>query len=241
MARNPTWTRDELILALDLYFRVNPLHTSEKHPKIQDLSALLNALPVHKARPDAAVFRNPNGVYMKMCNYLRLDPSYEGKGLERGGKLEEVIWEEFAEDPKRLKATADAIREGHTTVSPAEVAAEVPSDDEEFSEGSVLTAIHKRRERSPTLSRKKKQRVLQSTGRLACEVCGFDFAERYGPLGAGFAECHHTTPVSELDRGSKTRLSDLAIVCANCHRVIHLSRPMLTIEQLQSRLVEFSP
>ena len=62
MARNPPWTRDELILALDLYFRVNPLHTSEQHPDIQELSVLLNALPVHSTRPDAEVFRNPNGI-----------------------------------------------------------------------------------------------------------------------------------------------------------------------------------
>lgn len=29
MKRNPNWTREELILALDLYFKVNPIHTSE--------------------------------------------------------------------------------------------------------------------------------------------------------------------------------------------------------------------
>lgn len=62
MARNPAWTRDELILALDLYFRVNPLHTSEQNPEIQALSAALNELPVHAVRPDGEHFRNPNGV-----------------------------------------------------------------------------------------------------------------------------------------------------------------------------------
>src|SRR5205809_600753 len=32
--RNPNWTRDEVILALDLFFRVNPLTTSETNPEI---------------------------------------------------------------------------------------------------------------------------------------------------------------------------------------------------------------
>lgn len=41
MPRNPTWARDELILALDLYFQVDPIHTSERHPKILELSRLL--------------------------------------------------------------------------------------------------------------------------------------------------------------------------------------------------------
>jgi predicted HNH restriction endonuclease len=29
-------------------------------------------------------------------------------------------------------------------------------------------------------------------------MCGFDFKDKYGELGEGFAECHHTIPVSEL-------------------------------------------
>lgn len=233
MARNPKWTRDELILALDLYFRVNPLHTSEKHPEIQELSALLNALPVHVDRPDETVFRNPNGVYMKLCNYLRLDPTYEGKGLQRGNKQEEGIWEEFAADRARLRRTAALIRKGHSQVTPAQVAIEVPSPDEEFPEGRILTTLHKRRERSPTLVKKKKALVLAECGRLCCEVCGFDFEERYGDLGAGFAECHHRVPLSELTSTRKTKIEDLAIVCANCHRMLHRARPMLSVDELQ--------
>jgi hypothetical protein len=72
--RNPNWARDEIILALDLYFRVNPLTTSKSHPEIVALSELLNKLPIHSDRPDIEKFRNQNGVYMKMCNILRLDP-----------------------------------------------------------------------------------------------------------------------------------------------------------------------
>lgn len=234
--RNPPWARDELILALDLYFRVNPLHTSEAHPEIQELSALLNALPIHADRPDQEVFRNPNGVYMKLCNYLRFDPSYSGSGLTRGGMAEGAIWDEFAGDKKRLRATADAIRALQRSISPAEVATEVPDLDEEASEGRILTALHRRRERSPVLARKKKAQVLKQLGALKCEVCGFDFADRYGDLGLGFAECHHRAPLATLAVQSRTKLSDLAIVCANCHRMIHRSRPMATVEELRLRL-----
>lgn len=234
--RNPPWSRDELILALDLYFRVNPLHTSEANPEIQELSALLNALPIHADRPDQAVFRNPNGVYMKLCNYLRLDPSYSGSGLSRGGKAEEAIWAEFAGNKTRLRATADAIRAVQKSISPAEVATEVPGLEDEASEGRILTAIHKRRERSPALVRRKKAQVLEQVGALRCEVCGFDFEERYGDLGVGFAECHHRAPLASLAEQRRTKLHDLAIVCANCHRMIHRSRPMVTVEELRLKL-----
>jgi 5-methylcytosine-specific restriction enzyme A len=88
----------------------------------------------------------------------------------------------------------------------------------------------------PRAVRKKKEAVFSKAGRLACEACGFDFAEVYKQLGEGFAECHHTKPVSGLKPGHKTTLEDLAIVCSNCHRMIHKSRPMLNISELRSMI-----
>ena len=35
MVKPPNWTRDELILALDLFLRVNPIHTTEEHLEIE--------------------------------------------------------------------------------------------------------------------------------------------------------------------------------------------------------------
>ncbi len=58
--KNPPWTRDELILALDLYFKVDPIHTSEKHPEILALSKLLNSLPAQGKAQDVERFRISN-------------------------------------------------------------------------------------------------------------------------------------------------------------------------------------
>jgi len=61
-------------------------------------------------------------------------------------------------------------------------------------------------------------------GRLVCEVpnCGFNFSERYGALGDGYCHVHHLTPLSDApDEGRAANLDDLAIVCANCHAMIH--------------------
>ena len=77
---------------------------------------------------------------------------------------------------------------------------------------------------------------MELTEKLECEVCGFDFKEKYGELGEGFAECHHTIPVSKLKKQQRTKLTDLAILCANCHRMIHRSKPMLTIDKLKEQL-----
>lgn len=113
MKRNPKWTRDELILALDLYFKISPSQTSEKHPLIIELSQFLNKINIHQERPNPDVFRNPNGVYMKLCNFLRLDPNYLGVGLDAGSKLDIEVWDEFACDRKKLVSAAKAIKENY--------------------------------------------------------------------------------------------------------------------------------
>jgi len=233
--RNPKWSRDELILALDLYFKVNPSHISKNHPAIIELSEILNSLPIHPHAGHGDKFRNPNGVYMKLCNFLRFDPEYKGSGLTRGGKLEEIIWNDFANDIHGLQKTANSIKLAINAVPPPSDDEEAAIDeDEEFIEGRLLTQLHKRRERNPRLVKKKKAKVLKEKGNLACEVCGFDFHISYGELGRGFAECHHNLlPISGLTQATATKLSDLAIVCANCHRMLHRVRPWKSVEQLK--------
>jgi len=228
--RNPKWTRDELILALDLYFRLPPSKSSKDNEEIIALSNLLNSLPIHPKKSEYSTFRNPNGVYMKLCNFLRFDPSYSGTGLKAGGKLEEEIWSEYSQDKEKLHIISQTIINSSPEVS-RPTGHEV--GEEEFEEGRILTKLHKIRERSPSISKKKKTDVLKKTGKLECEACGFDFHKVYGDIGHGVAECHHTKPVSELKKGEKTKFSELSILCANCHRIIHKSKPMFSIEQLR--------
>lgn len=101
-------------------------------------------------------------------------------------------------------------------------------------EGDVKLVLHFRRERDPAIRRSKLAAVLEATGALACEVCGFDFADRYGETGRGFAECHHLRPLAE--GGREARLEDLAVVCANCHRMVHSTAVPLEIDVLRGLL-----
>jgi 5-methylcytosine-specific restriction protein A len=233
------WTRDELILALDLYQRIDPKHISDKSPEVVALSKTLNSLPIHPQTERSEKFRNEAGVSMKLFNFMWLDERYPDEGLKQGGKLDKVIWDEFAGNSKRLRDTAEAIIVGASVIPPPSDPEELSIDEEEeFPEGRLLTQLHKRRERNPLASKKKKKLVLKSTGTLACEVCGFDFADRYKTLGQGFAECHHRKPLSGLTQGKTIRLKDLAIVCANCHRMLHRARPWKTVEELKTVLIK---
>ncbi|WP_267382320.1 MULTISPECIES: hypothetical protein [unclassified Sphingomonas] len=92
--RNPPWSRDELILALDLYLTnpANPPHKSSL--AVAELSALLNKLHRLNGVSATPTSRNENGVYLKMMNLRALDPAFtiQGKvGMQLGGKLEKIV------------------------------------------------------------------------------------------------------------------------------------------------------
>ena len=234
--KNPNWTKDELILALELYFRDPTARGNKKHPEVINLSRLLNRLPIHLDNEIETNFRNPTGVAMKLGNFLRFDPSYTGKGLDRGNKMEEEVWNLYSSNISALILAKDAIINNIDFVKKNKVI-NTPDFIEEASEGRLLTRVHITRERNQGLIKRKKKSVLNETGSLKCEVCSFDFKQVYGALGEGFAECHHVKPVSLLKPNEKTKIKDLAILCANCHRMIHRERPWKTIEELKALLL----
>ena len=47
---------------------------------------------------------------MKLCNFLPRDPSYKGKGLRGGNRLEQEVWDTFAGDRRHLTEAAAAIK-----------------------------------------------------------------------------------------------------------------------------------
>lgn len=126
-------------------------------------------------------------------------------------------------------------RWGLRDFEPDQAHVDFTEDDEGFVEGKKKLIQHIVRERNPKVIRLAKLKFKEEhDGQLFCEICGFNFAELYGEIGEDFIEGHHTIPVSELQEGQKTRVEDIAIVCSNCHRMLHKKRPWLTKEQLKS-------
>jgi 5-methylcytosine-specific restriction protein A len=229
------WVGDEVILALDLYFRFGVLDDAD--PRVVALSHLLRSMPIH---PDAVRvqprFRSPNSVALKLSNFLALDPGYPGVGMTAFSRTDEHLFRHYFDRQAELSATATAIREAAPDFPFAPVEAEI---DEGFaSEGlsRVLERQHLVRERNRALRSRKLRTVMAQAGRLACEVCGMDFAETYGSVGEGFIEVHHRLPLAKSGPRA-TRLSDLALACPNCHRMLHRDHA-LTVEGLRAALEE---
>lgn len=104
--------------------------------------------------------------------------------------------------------------------------------EEGYPEGKDAYRVHLTKERrSKVVKEAKKLFFLRHDGKLFCEACKFDFTERYGERGSMFIEGHHTKLVSEMQEGEKTKVGDIAMLCSNCHSMIHRN-PLITVEKL---------
>jgi predicted HNH restriction endonuclease len=106
----------------------------------------------------------------------------------------------------------------------------------EFPEGRIIEKTHKARERNYQVIDLAKSNFKRKYGRLICQVCKFDFEEKYGKIGVDFIEGHHTIAVSEMSPEHKTKPEEIAMLCSNCHRMVHKKRPWITMEQLSELL-----
>ena len=103
-------------------------------------------------------------------------------------------------------------------------------------EGGVKEVLSKRYERS----RVNREICLAHKG-YSCHVCGFNFLEKYGPLGKNYIEVHHTTPVSEMGEGYVIDIDrDLVPVCSNCHSIIHRRKPPYSREEMKEMIAQNS-
>jgi hypothetical protein len=109
---------------------------------------------------------------------------------------------------------------------------DTPEYRDGFPEGKRREKLHKYRERDTAQIKALKNHALLN-GTLQCQCCQFDFALRYGEIGRGFIEAHHTVPVSTLNPdGDIIRIEEISLVCSNCHRMLHRRRPWLTMDEL---------
>ncbi|MGH9342397.1 MAG: HNH endonuclease [Terriglobia bacterium] len=96
-----------------------------------------------------------------------------------------------------------------------------------------LTA-HYRIDRSQRLRAAKIKVFEKVHSRIYCENCSFDFEHKYGERGRGYIEVHHRLPLAAVLPNTITNLTDLMLVCSNCHRMVHRSEPILSPQELQS-------
>lgn len=97
MARR-NWTREETILAMDLYMRTPFSKIGKKNQEIIRLAQIIN--------------RTPDAVAYKMSNLAHYDPELQARnvsGLSHTSKLDKMIYDEFANNIEELSFIAQNI------------------------------------------------------------------------------------------------------------------------------------
>jgi len=116
---------------------------------------------------------------------------------------------------------------------PVAVPAEPSSDDGAgLPEGAVARVSVNRYERDPL----NRAACIMAQG-LHCLVCGILLEDTYGPVGGGYIQVHHLTPVADMGPGYIVHPArDLIPVCPNCHAMMHRRNPPYSPNELREML-----
>jgi 5-methylcytosine-specific restriction protein A len=170
---NPDWTRDETILALDLYFHCDRIAPGRADPRVKELSDLLRTIPLSPDVKRNDRFRNPDGVRFKLQNLWSVETM---RGLKNISAMDRTIMAQFVNKPELIQKMATAIRLA-LKIDAEGLKKPYFEEDTEFSEGRILTEVHRRRERHPGLRRALLAKRRKS-GQLRCEICEMELLSR---------------------------------------------------------------
>lgn len=108
---NKDWTREEHILAFNLYCKIPFGSIHMNNPRIVELARILE--------------RKVGSVSLKLSNFARLDPALQARGIrgmKHGAKGEEEVWHEFAARPEELAFESERLLAGRLGQSIEQVA-----------------------------------------------------------------------------------------------------------------------
>ncbi|SRR5260221_9123582 len=101
-----------------------------------------------------------------------------------------------------------------------------------YEEGKVIQVFVDRFERN----QRARLKCIEHYGDR-CYICGFDFGQVYGDVAKGFIHVHHLRQLSDVKSEYEVDpVTDLIPICANCHSVIHMTRPPMTIKEIKIKV-----
>ncbi len=107
------WTREEVILAMDLYVTAGAMTggsmPGKTSPQVAALSALLKQLNAYPVDQQGDRYRNPDGVYLKLTNLRAIETDGQ-HGMKAYSQLDAAVWRDYQDDLTALHAEAEAIR-----------------------------------------------------------------------------------------------------------------------------------
>jgi 5-methylcytosine-specific restriction protein A len=114
------------------------------------------------------------------------------------------------------------------------------SDEAEPKKELVLLESRRKTLHRITERSSRNARIVKQQLGYTCEVCGFNFKEKYGNISLNkkkeeFIEAHHKVPIYTLPENEtiEFKIEDFAVLCSNCHRMAHKRKEPYTVEELK--------
>lgn len=219
---NARWTRDEVILGLDVLFSSQLKDLSVESDSIIELSKLLNELPIIPESERDETFRNPAGVSNQLSRFEWGLRNTEKKA--RINPLFDKINNQFRSRKNDLKKIALAIRNNFTYTRQIGVIYNLES--EVFPEGFILYSMHCYLEQHQGLRFSKKAE--------RCNLCSISPRSVYAiEKETSFLEPHLLVPPEGMEPEMRLTEKDFIILCPNCHKILHQLRPWCSRTQCE--------
>lgn len=208
------WTRDEVILGLDVLFSNEISNLAIDNPVILELSEILTLIPISSKIDRDNEYRNPAGVRRQLLTFAW--SLKKGRKASHVGQEFYLTYEHFHNNPQDINKVSNAIRRCLAYIPPIPFGD--PIEAEGFPEGSILSHFHRYIEA--------RYNDVCKDSLNECEICGLHPKSVYEEVGLNSILSRHllTAPM-DLDPATKVTLIDFITVCPNCHRALHLIRP----------------
>jgi len=153
------WTREELILAFNLYCKLPFGSLHSRNPRIIELSKIIG--------------RTPNAVALKLTNFASFDPYLQGrgiKGMRNAGKMDKEVWSEFANN------WGDLIFESENILAKLQGKDEILSDTESVPIDK-LDSEDKYREIKTRVNQRFFRQVILNNYSYRCAICNINIPD----------------------------------------------------------------
>lgn len=199
MAKQNLWTKEQTIVALNLYCKIPFNRVSSNHPDIIKIAKIIG--------------RTPNSVKMKIGNFGSFDPELKKRGIVGLGntsKMDEIVWNEFNSDWDSLAYESELLISKFTN-QPIEIISGINLED-----------IPLGKERDVILKQRVNQSFFRSTilssYNLKCCITGLSISD--------FLVASHIVPWA---KDEKNRLNPHNGLCLNSIHDKAFDRGFITI------------
>lgn len=212
---NASFTRDEVILALDVLYFSGEQRLNERAESIRDLCSVLQRLPIHSSFEREETFRSEHGVSRQIAEFRR--SCITGERRPSVGKIFFTVAFEFEDRLEELHQIAVSIRRNLPYFQSDFGTSE---EDDGFPEGALLSHLHRLIERRDGTKMPMSER---------CSICQLEPELLYKPCGHLLQRHLLVSPIAMYGK-EKYQARDFITVCPNCHAALHQYRPWLTKE-----------